>query len=145
MDKSVALQPRMSEKAYGLSQTSNVFIFNVPSDLNKQSVAKAVQAQFDVTVTSVRLLNSKAKAKRTIAKKGRVIFKGNNSDVKKAYVTLKAGDSLPFFAAVEEAEEKEKATQEKVTKAMEKQAAKEAKPTRRGIHLRGKKDAEGDK
>lgn len=141
MDKSITLKPRMSEKAYGLSQTRNVYIIEVPSNLNKQSIAQAVQAQFEVTVASVRVVNAKGKSKRTIAKKGRVVHKGHNTDIKKAYVTLAAGNSLPFFAAVEEAEEKEKATQEKVTKAIEKQAEKEAKPARRGL-LRGRK---GDK
>lgn len=140
MDMSIALKPRMSEKAYGLSQTRNVYIIDVPSELNKQAVAQAVKAQFEVTVASVRIVNAKGKSKRTIAKKGRVIHKGHNVDVKKAYVTLAEGNSLPFFAAVEEAEEKEKVTQEKVDKAIEKQAEKEAKPARRGLHLRGRRE-----
>jgi large subunit ribosomal protein L23 len=144
MNNIVSLKPRMSEKAYGLSQQRNVYIFDVPSDLNKLEIAKAVQSQFEVSVAAVRVTISKGKAKRTIAKKGRVVHKGRNSDVKKAYVTLKAGSSLPFFAAVEEAEEKEKTTQEKVDKAMEKQAEKASKTSRRGLHLRAKKDEKGD-
>jgi hypothetical protein len=31
---------------------------------------------------------------------------GKRSDIKKAYVTLKAGDKLPFFADIEEEAEK---------------------------------------
>jgi large subunit ribosomal protein L23 len=147
MDKSIVLKPRMSEKAYGVSQERNVYIFDVPTNANKQTVSQAVQAQFEVGVASVRIMNSKGKAKRTIASKGRKVYKGRNNSVKKAYVTLKSGQSLPFFAAVEEAEEKEKVTQEKVTKAIEKQTAKEAKPSRRGIHLPGRRSGSrgGDK
>jgi large subunit ribosomal protein L23 len=147
MDTSIVLKPRMSEKAYGVSQERNVYIFDVPTSANKQTVSQAVQAQFEVGVASVRIMNSKGKAKRTIASKGRKVYKGRNNTVKKAYVTLKQGHSLPFFAAVEEAEQKEKVTQEKVSKAIEKQTAKEAKPARRGIHLPGRRSGSrgGDK
>jgi large subunit ribosomal protein L23 len=140
--KSIILKPRMSEKAYALSQARNVYVIDVPSSLNKQMIVHAVQVQFEVVVASVRIVNAKGKAKRTIAKKGRVIHKGHNVSVKKAYVTLATGHSLPFFAAVEEAEEKEKVTQEKVTKALEKQTEKEAKTGRRGLHRRSKKEDE---
>jgi|SRR5665213_2137219 len=141
MDKQVALKPRMSEKAYAMSQTG-VYVFDVPGSVNKHTVASAVTAQFDVTVETVNITNIKGKAKRTISQKGRRVSRGKQSNVKKAYVTLKKGDSIPVFAAVEEAEEKEKSTQEKVAKAMDKQAEKEAKPGRRGLHLRHKKEEE---
>lgn len=133
MNKTFALKPRMSEKAYAVSQRRNVYVFDVPAELNKHTIANAVAAQFEVSVISVRIANVKGKAKRTIAKKGRVVYKGRNNDVKKAYVTLKQGNSLPIFAAVEEAEAKEKATEAKVSKAMEKQAQKASKPARRGL------------
>lgn len=138
MDKQLLLKPRMSEKAYATSQTG-VYVFDIPRSVNRHSVASAVAAQFDVTVEKVNIANIKGKAKRTISQKGRRVKQGTDSDVKKAYVTLKKGDSLPIFAAVEEAEEKEKATQEKVAKAVEKQAQKEAKPARRGLHLPGRR------
>jgi hypothetical protein len=62
---------------------------------------------------------------------------GRRSDLKKAYITLAEGHSLPFFNAIEEEEQKEQAVQEKVDKAAAKQAektAKESKP-RRGFRL----------
>ena len=46
---------------------------------------------------------------------------------KKAYVTLKAGQSLPIFAAVEAEAEKEAKTSEQFAKAAEKAAVKEEK------------------
>ncbi len=119
MDKSIALAPIMSEKAYGLSQTSNTYVFAVPQGTNKHTVARAVSSQFEVTVTDVNVTNIKGKAKRTVRKNGRAA-NGRQNDTRKAYVTLKAGDSLPIFAALEEeAKEAEKAN-EKASKAIKK-------------------------
>ena len=137
MTKIIALKPRMSEQAYAMSQTSQTYVFMVPVGTNKHSVARAVTAQFEVEVDTVNIANIAGKAKRTVRKGGRQT-KGRTADARKAYVTLKEGHSLPIFAAVEEAEAKEEATQEKVDKAAAKQAEKEAKPARRGLHL-GKK------
>jgi hypothetical protein len=64
---------------------------------------------------------------------------GKRSDFKKAYVTLAEGHSLPFFAAVEEEEQKEEKLQKQMDKAVAKQAAKaDKKPRLSG--LRRKKD-----
>lgn len=120
------LKPRMSEKAYGVSQLRNTFVFDVAGDTNKHSVARAVSEQYSVTVTGVRVVNIKGKVKRTVRKGGRPVM-GRQSDTKKAYVTLKAGDSLPIFAAVEEAEAREAKTTEKLEKAVAKAEAKEEK------------------
>lgn len=102
-NKTMALKPVMSEKTYAESQSRNVYVFNVPGNANKLTVAGAVEAQFNVSVEAVNILNRKGKAKRTVRKGGRPIT-GRQSDVKKAYVTVKRGDSIPVFAAVEEAE-----------------------------------------
>ena len=115
MSKKLLLKPRMSEKAYALSETSHTYVFEVNKSVNKHAVADAVKSQFEVTVTDVRITNIKGKAKRTVRKSGRVI-KGSRSDIKKAYVTLMEGDSLPIFAAIEEAEEKERQAQERAAK-----------------------------
>ncbi len=103
MSKTLVLKPRISEKAYALSQSANVYVFEVPSETNKQSVAEAVAKQFSVTVNKVNIYNSKGKRKRSVRKSGRQVM-GKRPDTKRAYVTLKQGDSIPVFAAVEEAE-----------------------------------------
>lgn len=130
MSTTIVLKPRVSEKAYGLSgkgNRSNVYVFDVDGGLNKHAVARAIEAQYDdVTVTNVRIAVIKGKAKRTVRKGGRPMA-GRTSDVKKAYVTLKAGQSLPIFAAIDEAAEKEAKTSEQFAKAAEKAAAKEEK------------------
>ena len=97
MDKNTTvLRPRLSEKTFGLSNAHNVYVFDVPGEANKQLVASAVTAQFGVTVVKINITNVKGKAKRLVRKGGRPVA-GRRSDVKKAYVTLKEGDKLPFF------------------------------------------------
>jgi len=96
MEKTTLLRPRLSEKTFGLANAGNVYVFDVPGSANKQTVAAAVTAQFEVTVVNVNMTNVKGKAKRTIRKGGRAVS-GQQSNRKKAFVTLKQGDKLPFF------------------------------------------------
>ena len=116
MDKTMILRPRLSEKAYGLSQLRNTYVMDVPGDATKHTVARAVAAQFDVAVETVNITNAKGKNKRAMRKGGRpTAFK--RSDIKKAYVTLKEGNKLPFF-------ETEEAEQEPETKKADKKEKK---------------------
>ncbi len=98
----MTLKPRVSEKAYAQSQTLNVFVFQVPVTANKHTVAQAVSDQFKVTVTNVNIVSTKGKVKRTVRQGGRSQAYGKRSDTKKAYVTLKSGDSIPVFANEED-------------------------------------------
>lgn len=102
MEKQLVLKPRLSEKTYMLSAAHNTYVVDVPTDANKDMVAKAMTAQFGVAVASVNIIMVKGKTKRTVRKGGRPTM-GRRSDIKKAYVTLKEGESLPFFAEIEEA------------------------------------------
>jgi large subunit ribosomal protein L23 len=113
--KDIVLKPRISEKAYGLTQLRNTYVFEVPTDANKLTVASAVAAQFNVTVTNVNIANSKGKTKRSVRRGGRSVT-GSRSDRKHAYVTLKAGDEIPVFAAEEEKAEKAAKLQENLAK-----------------------------
>lgn len=153
MNKTLTLRPRLSEKTYSLSE-SRVYVVDVPTDANKHSVARAVEAQFEVKVDKVNIANIKGKSKRVVSITGKRTNNtdGRQSDVKKAYVTLAKGNSLPFFAAIEEEEEKEQKLQEKVDKAADKQAAKETKsqdkttkqPTKKKPKPKAKKPAAAD-
>ncbi|HSX34512.1 MAG TPA: 50S ribosomal protein L23 [Candidatus Saccharimonadales bacterium] len=115
MSKTIALRPRLSEKTYMLGTTKSVYAFDVPADANKLTVAAAVSAQFDVTVKEVNITNIKGKAKRLVRKNGRAID-GRRSDIKKAYVTLEAGQKLPFFDEPEEDKKKDKKADKKAEK-----------------------------
>lgn len=101
----LVIKPRVSEKAYGLSQTLNTYVFDVPSDANRVSVKHAIEAQFSVTVTSVNIAVSKGKVKRSFRKRRQPVM-GKRSNAKRAYVTLKEGDSIPVFATADEKETK---------------------------------------
>ena len=104
MSKITLIRPRVSEKAYGLSQKNNVYVFEVPSESNKQTIAAAVAAQYDVTVENVNVTNVKGKVKRTVRRGGRQTY-GQRKDIKKAYVSLKEGDSIVIFPADDETNE----------------------------------------
>jgi large subunit ribosomal protein L23 len=145
MDKTITLRPRLSEKTYGLSE-SRVYVLEIPAGTNKHSVARAVEAQFEVKVTKVNVANIRGKSKRIMSLTGKRVQNGDGrrNDIRKAYITLAEGHSLPFFAAIEEEEQKEEELQSKVDKAATKQAAKADKPTRRGFRLPKKASAEAE-
>ncbi len=112
MEKQMILKPRVSEKTYGLSEIRTTYTFEVPGDATKHTVARAVAAQFEATVTNVNIVNVKGKAKRTVRKGGRPTM-GKRSDIKKAYVTLKEGDKLPIFVTEEDEKAAKKDKKEK--------------------------------
>jgi large subunit ribosomal protein L23 len=126
MDKTMILRPRLSEKAYGLSVVRNTYVIDVPRDASKHTVARAVAAQFDMSIESiatVNISNIKGKPKRAMRKGGRpTAYK--RSDIKKAYITLKEGVSLPFFEEVEAAAEAEAEASKKAEKLADKKASK---------------------
>ncbi len=126
MTTSMALKPRMSEKAYATSQTLNTYVFVVPADANKVTIAAAVTEQFKVTVEDVNISILKGKKKRTYRRGGRPSV-GKTNDLKKVYVRIKEGDSIPVFAAMEEEDAKAEKTAETMKKAVDKKTAKDAK------------------
>ncbi len=128
MSKTMILKPRLSEKSYAISE-QRVYVFDVPLDTNKIEIARAVNAQFGVTVTNVKTLILKGKEARSIRIGARVRsnVSGKRKNVKKAYVTLKEGDNIPVFAALDEQAEKEQKRAEVIAKATEKAEKKEAK------------------
>jgi large subunit ribosomal protein L23 len=125
----ISLKPRMSEKTYAMSE-SRVYVFDIDKSVNKHEVAKAVEETYEVTVVNVRTIIQKGKVKRLY--RNRRYETGKRSDVKKAYVTLKEGDAIPIFAAVEEQEEKAEKTAKTLEKAVEKQTKKEEKKAKKG-------------
>jgi large subunit ribosomal protein L23 len=108
MSLTTVLRPRLSEKTYGLAMTKTVYVFDVPSEANRQIIAAAVTAQFGVTVEKVNIVRIKGKVKRTVRKGGRPVM-GVRNDIKKAYVTLTEGQKLPFFDEPEEDKKPKKA------------------------------------
>lgn len=101
-----SLKPRVSEKAYALSENGNTYIFDIEPGTNKHAVARAVARQYDVTVENVRIAGVPGKSQKRYRDRGRKSISGRRSDIRKAFVTLKDGDKLPFFAGMEEGSSK---------------------------------------
>ena len=101
----ISVIPRATEKAYAQSQR-NVYVFNVPLTANKQEIAAAVEAQFEVKVTGIKTLVQSGKAVRFSRGKNRYPGTTNRKDSKKAYVTLAEGSSIQVFEQPAEEEKK---------------------------------------
>ncbi len=84
----------MTEKVVRLQEETNTFVFEVPRSTNKIEVRRAIETIFDVKVEDVRTLTMHGKTKRL----GR--FVGKRSSWKKAFVTLKAGETLELYENV---------------------------------------------
>ena len=102
MDKTIVLKPRLSEKGYALSEDRNTYLFVVRRGISRLNIAKAVAAQYGVTVESIKIAAQPGKTKRTYRRRGRIVHRGQTSAIRKAYVRLKKGDKLPIFAATDE-------------------------------------------
>ena len=81
------LSPVITEKSTLLSEQNKV-VFKVADDASKDEIAAAVEALFKVKVTKVNTVVTKGKTKRFRG------IMGRRSDVKKAIVTLQAGQSI---------------------------------------------------
>ena len=84
----VLVAPIVSEKATSIAEKTNSVTFKVLQDATKPEIKAAVELMFKVDVTGVSVVNTKGKTKRF----GRSV--GRRDNVRKAYVTLKAGQEL---------------------------------------------------
>ena len=89
----ILLAPHVSEKSTLLADEKNQHVFRVANDASRSEVKQAVEELFKVKVDKVRILNVKGKTKRF---GGRV---GKRSAIRKAYVTLHAGNDIDFAGA----------------------------------------------
>ncbi len=87
----VIKKPLITEKSTIEKDARNNIAFVVHRDGNKIEIKEAVEKLFKVEVTAVRTVTVAGKVKRA----GRNI--GKRSNWKKAYVTLKEGNSVDFF------------------------------------------------
>ena len=86
--------PLITEKGMRYNEEHNTVVFQVEPRANKIQIKQAVETLFQVKVLHVNTLNM-------LGKKKRVRFReGKKPDWKKAYVTLRAGDTVTFFEGV---------------------------------------------
>ena len=104
--KLIIVTPRATEKAYRLVTTQNTYVFNVPTNANKNEIKAAVEDQFDnVKVSTVTTLVQNGKSVRFSRGKNRYPGTTTRQDTKKAYVTLSEG-SIKVFDTEEVKEDK---------------------------------------
>ena len=84
----VLIAPIVSEKATMVAEKNNVATFKVLQDSTKYEIKAAVELMFKVSVQGVSVMNTKGKSKRF----GRSM--GRRDNVRKAYVTLVAGQEI---------------------------------------------------
>jgi large subunit ribosomal protein L23 len=90
----ILLRPVISEKSV-LETERNNYTFAVARDANKFQIKAAVEAEFKVDVTSVRVLTVKPKQKRRGRRQMGIV-----SGWRKAIVTIAAGQKIELFETV---------------------------------------------
>ena len=93
----VIKKPVITEKAMGM-HSQGQYVFEVHPDSNKIQIKEAVEKLFEVNVVSVRTLRVKGKNKSRMTKRG--MMRGSTSLKKKAYITLKSGQTIELVSGV---------------------------------------------
>lgn len=92
------VKPLVTEKVTDLTEKHNVFCFIVRPEANKLQIQNEVEALYNVKVVSVNTVNYAGKNKSRYTKAG--LLRGKTNAFKKAYVTLKEGESIDFFSNI---------------------------------------------
>ena len=95
---SIIVKPVITEKMTAQGEKFNRYGFVVEKTANKVEIKSAVEKLYGVTVESVNTQNYLGKVKSRNTTKGVAIGRVNKH--KKAIVTLKAGESIDFYASI---------------------------------------------
>ncbi len=90
----ILLAPVVSEKATSAREQSNQVVFVVHPKANKIEIKRAVETAFSVTVETVNVVNRKPEKKMRNRRMTHI------AGVRKAYVTLAAGQKIDLFEGV---------------------------------------------
>ena len=93
----VIIRPVISEKSFALAEAGK-YTFRVHDSAHKTEVRQAIEQLFDVTVREVRTAWVSPKPKR------RGYTSGRTRRWKKAIVQVEAGQTIPIFRGLGEAE-----------------------------------------
>ncbi len=94
----VIVKPVITEKMTAQGEKFNRYGFVVAKAANKVEIKSAVEKLYGVTVESVNTQNYVGKVKTRNTTRG--IAVGRVNQHKKAVVTLKAGESIDFYASI---------------------------------------------
>jgi len=89
------VQPVVTEKSSAAFERAKVYTFKVHPKASKPEIRDAIEHLFGVTVTDVRTMQMRAKARKA-GGMGRG-HEGRRAVWKKAIVVLKDGDIIPIF------------------------------------------------
>ena len=96
----ILVAPHITEETAKLMMASRndvrKYVFKVAKSATKTEIKEAIEKRFNVTVDSVNTLINRGKIKRM--RMG--MAAGKKSNWKKAYITLKAGQSIAEFEGV---------------------------------------------
>ncbi len=95
---SIIVKPVITEKMTALGEKLNRYGFVVEKTANKVEIKSAVEKLYGVTVESVNTQNYVGKVKTRNTTRGVAVGRVNQN--KKAIVTLKAGESIDFYASI---------------------------------------------
>jgi large subunit ribosomal protein L23 len=95
---SIIVKPVITEKMTAQGEKLNRYGFVVEKTANKVEIKSAVEKLYGVTVESVNTQNYLGKVKTRNTTRGVAIGRVNKH--KKAIVTLKAGESIDFYASI---------------------------------------------
>jgi len=95
---SILIKPIISEKMTGLGEKLGQYGFIVDMAANKLQIKKAVESMYGVNVDSV---NTQIRRGKTSVRGTRSGFtRGHKGRCKKAYVTLKKGETIDFYSSI---------------------------------------------
>jgi len=95
---SILKKPIVTEKVSALSEkkfTSKQYGFVVDKSASKSEIRTAIEKLYEVEVESIRTMISAGKKRSRYSKAG--VISGKSSNVKKAVVTLAAGQEIDFY------------------------------------------------
>jgi len=91
-------KPILTEKASVLTEKSNRFTFRVDPRANKLQIKAAIEKMYGVNILAINTLIVSGKVKSRNTKGGLVT--GRSPRFKKAVVTLKAGETIDYYANI---------------------------------------------
>lgn len=94
----ILIKPIITEKMTSLAEKLNRYGFIVHKSANKVQIKDAVEKTYGVKVDSVNTQQYVGKVKMRNTTRGLAIGRVNRS--KRAYVTLKAGEVIDFYANI---------------------------------------------
>ena len=93
--KEILIKPLITEKMSADTERTNSSGFVVSLGSNKIEIKKAIEKEYNVTVTKVRTLRVDGKAKQRFTKTG--VVKGRTNAYKKALVSIAEGENIDFY------------------------------------------------